>query len=163
MKLFPPLAFFILAIGIAAFVAKQSPVPNPGPAPIFESSILVGSTRVEVEIADSPHAMKLGLGGRDSLPANRGMLFVYSQKTPAVFWMKGMRFPLDIIWIADGKVVQIDEKVPAEPGVAEENLKTYVSGEPVDMVLEVNAGFSDENNIKIGDSVIFIDSKSGLE
>jgi hypothetical protein len=82
------------------------------------------------------------------------MLFLYNIKRPAVFWMKGMRFPLDIIWIADGKVVQIDKQAPHEPGVADPDLKRYISNEPVDAVLEVNAGFAEKNGIKVGDPVV---------
>lgn len=117
------------------------------------STVQIGQTLVNVEIADTPEKMALGLGERDSLPEDSGMLFVYGTKTPAVFWMKGMRFPLDIIWIADNKVVDIHEKVPHEPGVVDNELKRYLPNQLVDSVLEVNAGFVEKNNTKIGDSV----------
>src|SRR3989344_1878244 len=121
--------------------------------PTPKYSLTVAEAKIMVELADSPEAMRLGLGERDSMSENEGMLFDYGVKQPAVFWMKGMRFPLDIIWIADGVVVQIDEKIPHEPGVAEQNLKMYPSNQEVDSVLEVNAGFTKKNNIKVGDLI----------
>ncbi len=118
-----------------------------------KKTVKIGDKQIKVEVADTPEKMKLGLGGRDKLAEDEGMLFVYENKTPAVFWMKGMNFDLDIIWIADGKVVQIDNQVPAEPGEDENSLKRYVSQQLVDFVIEVNAGFTQKNNIKIGDPV----------
>jgi uncharacterized membrane protein (UPF0127 family) len=68
--------------------------------------------------------------------------------------MKDMLIPLDFIWVANGKIVKIDKNVPAPaPNTPDGNLKTYSPGTPIDYVLEVNAGFSDKNNIKVGDSV----------
>jgi len=116
-----------------------------------KKAVKIGDKQIKVEVADTPEKMKLGLGGRDKLAENEGMLFVYENKSPAVFWMKGMNFDLDIIWIADGKVIQIDNQVPAEPGADENSLKRYVSQQPVDYVIEVNAGFTQKNNIKVGD------------
>ena len=123
------------------------------PEPIKKYSLSISDKNILVELADTPEKKALGLGERDSLPKEEGMLFIYEQKTPSVFWMKGMRFPLDIIWIADGKVAQIDANVPHEPGVSDYNLKRYISNQPVDSVLEVNAGFAEEHNIQIGDTV----------
>ena len=83
------------------------------------------------------------------------MLFVFDNKqiTP-VFWMKDMQIPLDIIWIGSGKIVKIDENVPAPvAGTPDTKLTNYSSGSPIDYVLEVNSGFSGKNKIKAGDSV----------
>jgi uncharacterized membrane protein (UPF0127 family) len=78
------------------------------------------------------------------------MLFPYPIKSLATYWMKGMSFPIDIIWIADDKVAQITENVQHEPGVSDQNLKLYPSHQPVNYVLEVNAGFVQKNGITIG-------------
>lgn len=133
---------------------KEGSTTNEG-SQIPKTQVQIGETLIDVEVADTPEKMDLGLGERDVLDADYGMLFVYEPKQPAVFWMKGMRFPLDIIWIADGKVVKIDSDVPHEPGVPEGGLKLYPSGAAVDYVLEVNAGFAQRNNINVGDSFIF--------
>lgn len=117
--------------------------------------IKVGSTTIKVEVADTPEKRTKGLSGRNSMDFNSGMLFVFENKgiTP-VFWMKDMLFPLDLIWIANGKIVKIDKNLPAPKNNTEDKeLPTYKSNIPVDYVLEVNAGFTDKNNIKVGDSL----------
>ena len=117
--------------------------------------IKVGMTNITVELAMTQEARQKGLSGRDSLDANSGMLFTFDQtNTVRSFWMKDMKFPLDFIWIKDGKVVQIDKNisVPAA-GTEDSKLTIYTSQMPIDYVLEVNAGFSDKNNIKTGDPV----------
>ena len=68
-----------------------------------------------------------------------------------------MLIPLDIIWIGNGKIVKIDENVPAPvAGTSDSKLLNYSPGSPIDYVLEVNAGFSDKNNFKVGDLVIVL-------
>jgi uncharacterized membrane protein (UPF0127 family) len=61
--------------------------------------------------------------------------------------MRGMRFPLDLIWISDGRVAGLTRNVPATfPG-------ELTSPAPVDQVLEVPGGFADRYGIKAGDRV----------
>src|SRR4030042_1330870 len=117
--------------------------------------IKVGNTKIFVEIARSQEESQKGLSGKDSLDENTGMLFVFdATNVKRNFWMKGMKFPLDFIWIKDGKVVQIDKNTPApDEGTEDSKLIIYTSQMPIDYVLEVNAGFSDKNNIKTGDNV----------
>jgi len=121
--------------------------------PVVRATVTIGETDIDVEVANTPEKMALGLGGRESLPKGQGMLFPYGQKTPAVFWMKGMMFPIDVIWTSDDKVVQIDADVPNEPGVSDNNLKRYLPNELVDNVLEVPAGFAAEHGIEVGNTV----------
>lgn len=137
--------FFLIFRGIA-----PSP-PSPTPKPIVQ----IGDIKIPVEIAETPEDKKIGLAKYTSLPESEGMLFPYSNKSPATFWMKGMSFPIDIIWIADGKVAQITEDVQHEPGVSDKDLKLYPSFQPVDYVLEVNAGFARKNNVNVGDSFVY--------
>lgn len=144
---------FVFLAGVLLFKPNaQTPATLPStPAP--KTSITVGTKNIPVEVADTPQSKTLGLGERDNLSQEEGMLFVFGQPpVPVNFWMKGMRFALDIIFIADNKVTQIMENLPPEPGVADINLKAYIPNEPVNYVLEVNAGFVKKNNIKVGDS-----------
>lgn len=119
------------------------------------SKISVNDTEVFVEIADSQERMIKGLSGRKSLLKNEGMLFVWNSDRFPTFWMKDMNFAIDIIWINDGKVVGFEENAEPEPGKKDEELKRYYPPEPIDAVLEVNAGFVNKNKIKVGDSVKF--------
>jgi uncharacterized membrane protein (UPF0127 family) len=110
---------------------------------------------IPVEIADEEPERSIGLAKYDTLAENEGMLFVFGAKTPVHFWMKNMKFAIDMIFIADNKIVSISENAAPEPGVADSGLKLYSPTEPVNYVLEVNAGFVEKNNIKIGDSVVY--------
>jgi len=112
--------------------------------------IKVAGRPIEVQTVSSQAAMAKGLGGRDSLPPDEGMLFVYSDYRRPGFWMKDMKFPIDIIWIKDDTIIDITEKVPV---AATAVLPHYWPKEPVNYVLEVNAGFVSQNNVKIGDRV----------
>jgi uncharacterized protein len=116
-------------------------------------SLQVGNTKVNVEIASSVLEKAEGLSGRENLSENSGMLFVFNTKTKPGFWMIDMKFPLDMIWISNGKVVSISENAEPEPGKSPGQLKKYFPTEPIDYVLEVNGGFSRKNNIRVGDSV----------
>lgn len=148
---------FITAVGI--FVRKSSSLnffgmPAPQSTTLPEKTITVGSKTIQVQIANTETEREQGLSGIASLDANKGMLFVFDTNVTAVFWMRGMLIPLDMIWIESGKIIQIDKNIPKpDPNTPDAQLKTYSPGQPVDRVLEVNAGFSDKNNVKVGDSV----------
>ncbi len=117
------------------------------------SFVSIGGHKVNVEIAETESARQKGLGGRVSLGADEGMLFIFPNQDRHHFWMKDLAFPLDFIWINNGKVVDIAVNIPAEPEIPDDLLKIYSSQEPVNWVLEVNAGWAEWNGIKVGDSV----------
>jgi uncharacterized membrane protein (UPF0127 family) len=81
------------------------------------------------------------------------MLFIFPQTQAQTFWMKDMLFPLDFVWIANQKVVQINTDVPA-PKDRFSPPVVITSTEPVDQVLEVNSGFVFKNSITVGDKVM---------
>lgn len=106
------------------------------------------------ELARDHESRVKGLSGRDFLTENSGMLFVFDSLGYPAIWMKEMRFALDIIWIKNGKVVDIEENVPAPlPSTHEVELPIYTPDVPARLVLEANAGFSKKFNVHIGDSV----------
>ncbi len=113
-----------------------------------QSVVRIGNRQFLVERADTPALRERGLGYRETLPSGRGMLFLFPDRPPDryVFWMKGMRFPLDIVWIRDGQVVFIERNIPAD---SEDIFRPLAEA---DSVLEVNAG--DLSDIVIGDAVI---------
>ena len=144
------LSFLLLAailVGAVFFVAvKQSSPEKPGVATLR----IPGKMTFEVEIADNPLAQTLGLSGREQLEDGRGMLFIFPQPQVQKFWMKGMRFPLDIVWINNDRIVGVLYGV--EPDNSESPV-IYESPEPVDKVLEVNSGEVVKYNIKVGDNI----------
>jgi uncharacterized membrane protein (UPF0127 family) len=77
------------------------------------------------------------------------MLFLFGAVVPAGIWMKDMRFSLDILWIRDGRIVMIKDRVkPLRPEGPPE-----IFTAAADMVLEVPAGFTATKGITVGDTV----------
>lgn len=113
---------------------------------------------VTAEVASTAVQQSKGLSGRTSLAADTGMLFVFSQDASTAFWMMDMKFPIDIIWIHDDTVVDLDADVPVASGTP----PLYTPVTPVNYVLEVNAGFAAANHIAIGSRVVItVDGGTG--
>ena len=115
-----------------------------------EVTLKIGAAQIDAEIADANEEIVQGLSTRTTLGENSGMYFVLEKREIAKFWMKDMLFSLDIIWIDDGKIIGIVKEAPTP---SDKDIPTYTSPGPVTHVLEVNAGFSKEHNIKVGDRV----------
>lgn len=152
------LAVFFIGV-IFFFLQRRPQTENIQTSPQItnseKNSVNINNVEIKVEIADDPDEQQAGLSGRRELGENEGMLFISEPKSQLrTFWMKGMLIPLDIIWIGNGKIVGIEKNVPApHPDTPLHELELYGSKVPVDYVLEVNAGFSDKNNIKVGDPI----------
>ena len=118
-------------------------------------SVKIGDTKVLVTLADSDEKRKQGLAGTTHLDDNQGMLFIFNEKPfKASFWMKDMLIPIDIIWIKDNKVSQINDSLPPpSKEIPDTSLQIFTTSDPIDYVLEVNAGFSRKNNITVGTKV----------
>jgi uncharacterized membrane protein (UPF0127 family) len=78
------------------------------------------------------------------------MLFTYRTRERRAFWMKGMRFPLDIVWIDCDRVTGVERNAPVPDG----GLPLYRSSGLVDRVLEVRAGWAARNRVGAGDAVV---------
>ncbi len=111
-----------------------------------EFALRVGAKEIIVSLADTPEKRAKGFMGVDFLEENRGMLFVFENPGQYSFWNKNTLIPLDIIWIRNKKIIKIDYLPSIDKG-----LKVLDSPEEIDWVLEANAGWSEKNNIKIGD------------
>lgn len=151
METFPKKTFIIILIIIfvGALILYLIPFPN-----TKAHYVTIRGATVKVEIADTPHRKAEGLRGRSYLPEGAGMAFFFSHNDDPAIWMKGMRFPIDILWVRDGKVVDMEESVaPALAGTPDALLPQYRPNSVADMVLEVEAGFVKENSIQQGDAV----------
>ena len=122
-------------------------------------SATVGEAVFDMEVAQTPEERGRGLSGRDGLEPGSGMLFIFRSETTTSFWMKGMRFPIDFVWIGAGCTV-IDVTLGASappPGTADSALPLYTPSAPILYALEINAGEVAELGIEVGDPVAFID------
>jgi uncharacterized membrane protein (UPF0127 family) len=111
--------------------------------------LTVKDTTVVAEVVSTPKKCYLGLSHRPELPEGKGMLFIMGAAKRYAFCMRDMHFPIDIIWIADGKVAGLHKQLsPRDTG-------TFTAPVPVRQVLEVPGGFADRHGIKVGDPVVF--------
>ena len=148
------LAFVILVI-----VAGCSGSPAPESAPTPEGpSVVVGEVAFQVELAVTPAERQQGISGRERLAPGQGMLFVYGEPRLLSFWMNGMLFPLDFVWIGpECTVVDITPEVPIPPpGAAIGGLPTYSPTSPASYNLEIGAGEAARAGLAPGDSVRFV-------
>lgn len=114
------------------------------------------SASMRVEIASSAVQSERGLGFRDSLPEDAGMLFDLHEARIPVFWMKGMRFPLDMVWIGeDRRVAAVTENIAPQAGIPDEELARISPPLPVRYVLELNAGAAGRHDIGTGTQLAF--------
>lgn len=115
------------------------------------TTVTIGEKSIQAEIADTDKERSKGLSGKDSLDEGSGMIFVFDNAKKHPFWMKDMNFSIDIIWINNGRVVDI--KRNAKPEKGSNYLTIYKPDKPAKLALEVPAGYVRENNIKEGDTV----------
>ena len=121
----------------------------------YSHPMQVGKAAILVEVANTDATRTQGLSDRENLKDGQGMLFDFSNtQTPRPsFWMKDMNFDIDIIWIANGKIVGITPNVPAPQD--SNKLPTYAPPTDISHVLEVPSSYSERAGIKIGDTVRF--------
>ena len=118
-----------------------------------KSEAVINGTKINLIVARSEKDKIKGLSERKSLPSGEGMLFIFNKPDRYPFWMKGMLFPIDIIYLANNSVVYIVENAPA-PGQAP-NLTIYKPDQPANYVLELNSGMVGKLGIKKGTKITF--------
>lgn len=124
----------------------------PGSTATPANKVCINNACVLAEVADSEEDRQLGLMFRESLADNQGMLFIFNDEARHAFWMKNMRFPLDIIWISgDKQIVDIKTNVPP----CDESCVGLEPRVPARYVLETPAGFIERNRVKIGQQAVF--------
>ncbi len=147
----------IILLGAAAAGFWLVYSPHPAGATVIIGD---GAATVRAEVAASPLARMRGLSGHAPLGPDEGMIFLFSSAQKYPFWMKDMRFPIDIIWINGGRIVDITENapVPSESGP----IPSFSPNQAADAALEVNAGYAQAHDLAVGMkvSVTGIDGKT---
>ena len=140
------LVALIFAVSLLAPVASAAKPAVPSwrdshPWSTELATVKVGTDELQAEIADTSPLQARGLGYRNGLEPGTAMLFVFKEASVRTFWMKGMRFCLDIVWIENGMIVGAAESVCPMPGAPDADLPRYSSPADVQYVLEVPAGW----------------------
>jgi len=142
----------ILVLGLAVTLAGEQLTGDAANDDLSGDTLVIdtaaGTVSFVVELADDDAERSRGLMFRERLGPNAGMLFDFKREQHVSFWMKNTLIPLDMFFIkSDGRIVRIAKRtVPhSEQGIP--------STEPVQAVLETNAGVADRYGIKAGDVV----------
>ncbi len=143
-----PRASLLPLIAAAAVLAGCT-----GQAPAATVTFGSGADAVtlDVAVADTAEERREGLMFRDTVPQD-GMLFVFPDAAPRTFWMKNTSIPLDIIFIQDGRVVNVAHAAPGT-GIAPQALPRYRSDGPARYALEVPRGWADRHGVVAGTAV----------
>jgi uncharacterized membrane protein (UPF0127 family) len=101
----------------------------------------------QTEVVKTPQDMARGLSGRDSLEPNSAMVFSYNESAERCFWMKDMKFAIDMVWLDNShKVTAIERNV--QPDTYPNNF--CHTGKSV---VEFSAGTADGLPLYVGDTV----------
>ncbi len=117
------------------------------------SLVQVNNMTLGVILATEPSEQSKGLAIKDSMNEKEGMLFIFKNPQKHSFWMKDMKFPIDIIW-ADptGKIVHIEKNL--QPCVFLLPCTSYSPKSDSLYVLEVVSNFTNKYDVKIGDQIL---------
>jgi hypothetical protein len=107
----------------------------------------IGRMEFKLEVAVKEADQMRGLMFRDSMGKWHGMMFIFGEEAARSFWMKDVRFPLDVIFISSsGRVVSIRQMAPYD-------LRSTASDGPCKYVIELNKGMAEGCGVKVGDVV----------
>lgn len=115
-------------------------------------SIDIGGERIKARVRDTPKSRAEGLSGWAELPEGEGMIFVFPEDGFHTFWMKDMKFAIDIVWLSEGREV-VDFLGDVSPYTYPEY--SFGPKEAARYVLELPAGWMAAHNVAIGARVEF--------
>jgi hypothetical protein len=129
----------------------------PGDNIYLHAKVVVNGFDVMADIALTSEQQTKGLDVKNNLTENQGMLFVFQQPYRYGFWMTGMKFPIDIIWLdSNGVVTHIEHSLkPCPPASSNLACPVYFPEKDSQYVLETVAGFSMKHNVRLGTHVSF--------
>jgi len=143
--------FFIVFILVAIFMFFWQRFHWP------QATVSLKNETLHVLIADSIYRQQKGLSGRTSISPYDGMVFPFSLLGKHAFVMRNMNFPIDIIWLKKGEVVDYAPNVQIEPDHNESTYIRYTPRTDDDMVLELPAGWAQAHDLRIGDKMTLVE------
>lgn len=105
---------------------------------------------IQLEVAETPQQQAIGFMFRPEIPDDRGMLFPFDPPRRVSFWMKNVDLPLDMVFLRDGEVIDIEHDVPP---CTTDPCPTYGPPELIDSVIELRGGRAAELGLQAGDAI----------
>lgn len=158
-------ALFYPTLYVGGFDWTAGEPENKQPEPVDEMTpsnksgyrqvnVTVNGVELVADVAATNDQRSKGLSVKDTLNESEAMLFVFNTEREHSFWMKGMKFPIDIIWLDDDKeVVHVEHSL--EPCIPDEFCQPYDPDDNSLYVLETVAGFAQKYNVTDGTQVEF--------
>ncbi len=146
-----PVAFFL------AFSALSLPIlPAQAQSAMPRTELSAGMYRIEAEVAATQENRMTGLMQRRSMPANQGMLFVFTQPQRHCMWMKNTLLPLSVAFLDDeGRILNVEDMQPQ----TEDN---HCAAKPARFALEMNLGWFRQKGVKPGQTIEGVGRLAGL-
>lgn len=136
------LAGWLMLVGISLAHADGIAQPK-----LTTVTLDVGGKSLKTELAISGNQRFMGLSFRKTLADDEAMLFVYQQERPLVFTMRNTLLPLSIAYISEDLVINEILDMPVGPD------QLFPSSQPAKYALEVNMGWFERNNVKVGSKI----------
>lgn len=163
--LYPVLVVFIITLIFSVLIfynqifynqtVSSEIVPEQKPN-LINTTAKIGEDSYELYIVNSSEDMQKGLARFDRIEKNQGMLFIFDEPGRYTFFMKDMKFDIDIIFLDEmGKVINIFQNVKKESYRGPFDYEAYKPYEPAKFVVELVAGEVNQNKLKVGDRINF--------
>lgn len=142
----------LIGLGASTFIKLLHTVPKTCAASYrHDTTISIGLNSISAEVAKTDTQREQGLSGRSCIGSDQAMLFVFNKPGYYPFWMKDMKFPIDMVWLdSNHKVITV--KANVNPSTYPQ---TLVSKKPSKYVLELQSGGSQQLNIAEGTVIKF--------
>ena len=136
----------LILINVFSFLLAESAFAQ---WPVIE--LTAGFHRIEAEVAADQSSRMQGLMMRKNLPANQGMLFVFSRADRYCMWMRNTLIPLSVAFLDEhGTILNIEEMQP-------QTENNHCAAAPARFALEMNQGWFAKKGIKPGDHIGGVD------
>ena len=142
------LAPLLLLVAVACGSAEEA--SDPSASALLSIGTDVGTTSLDIQVADTPAERETGLMGREGLSPYDGMAFVWRKPVVGTFWMKDTLIPLSIaFWDDAGRIISILDMDPC----TEDPCPSYGPDDPFIGAVEVARGTFERHGVAVGDRV----------
>lgn len=125
-----PTRTLALLLGLLVTMLMATGCSNPPVVVDGKMPIEIGGQTFMCQIVADPDTRELGLGKRESLPADEGMIFSFPDSRLRSFVMRDCLFPIDIIFLdSAGRIVAMHHMPVEEPIREDETRASVINGQ----------------------------------